>query len=215
MSRLLADARVVVWDWNGTLLDDTDHCVDVVRGMLREEGLPLIDVGAYRDVFDFPVRAYYERLGFDLSNGRFETLAIRFIEAYDRGSAACNLHDGAAALLGALGERGVESSILTAARRHSVEAELALRGIRGLLTDVVGLADHYAGGKVELGVSWLASRAIAREEVVLVGDTLHDHEVARAMGVRCVLVAAGHHSRERLELAGCPVASSLAELVAP
>ena len=44
---------------------------------------------------------------------------------------------------------------------------------------------------------------------VMIGDSLHDAEVARALGTRCILVARGHQSRETLLEAGVPVADSL------
>jgi phosphoglycolate phosphatase len=51
-------------------------------------------------------------------------------------------------------------------------------------------------------------------EVVLIGDTRHDHEVALAMNADCVLLAHGHHTAERLEATGRPVLHSFTELVA-
>jgi phosphoglycolate phosphatase len=43
----------------------------------------------------------------------------------------------------------------------------------------------------------------------MVGDTLHDVEVAEALGISCVLIAQGHQSRERLDQAGVPVFADL------
>lgn len=199
----------VVWDWNGTLLDDHEHCIDVMNVFLREEGLLELDVDRYRTLFDFPVRTYYERLGFALDAERWEELAARFIADYDRGVHRCALHAGAAEVLGGLCHRGTRNTILSAARRTSVEPLLRRHGIRRFFDDVVGLDDHYAAGKSDLGVAWIRSTGVPPEAVLLVGDTVHDYEVAEAMGVRCVLVARGHHSRERLERCGCPVVDAL------
>ena len=52
----------IIWDWNGTLLDDAWLCVDVMNGMLRERRLPTRTLDQYKEVFDFPVRNYYETL---------------------------------------------------------------------------------------------------------------------------------------------------------
>lgn len=65
---------------------------------------------------------------------------------------------------------------------------------------------------MDLGVEWMARSGLPRGAVVLVGDTVHDYEVAEAMGIRCVLVAAGHHARAKLEACGCPVMDDLVEL---
>jgi phosphoglycolate phosphatase len=210
--QLGADVKQVVWDWNGTLLDDHEHCIDIMNGLLREHGLSELDVARYRTVFDFPVRLYYERLGFSLDEHRWRVLASRFIEEYDRGVHSCSLHTGAADLLSGLVERGVQNTILSAAKRTSVEELLGRFRLREYFEDVVGLDDHYAAGKTELGLDWLGRSSSPRDSIVLVGDTVHDFEVAEAMGIRCVLVAAGHHARDRLERCGCPVVSRLTDL---
>ncbi len=213
IQHLLADVDHVVWDWNGTLIDDHACCVQVINTLLREEGLPEIDRARYRAQFDFPVRRYYERLGFDLEGERWESLAARFIEGYERRVAECRLHDAAVDVLSAVSSRGARSSILSAARATAIEPLLERYGVRGFFTEIVGLDDHYANGKLKLGVDWIRSRSFDRERVILVGDTVHDFEVANAMGIRCVLVSAGHHDRRRLEQCGCAVVDRLQELL--
>ena len=79
-------------------------------------------------------------------------------------------------------------------------------------TDVIGLNDIYASGKVENGKQYIAGLNIDPADVLFIGDTLHDFEVAEAMGVSCALVAGGHNSRARLETSGVPVFDSLSEL---
>jgi phosphoglycolate phosphatase len=210
---LAEDVDHVIWDWNGTLLDDHAHTVRVTNAMLRAEGLPETDAARARVLFDFPAKRYYERLGFNLAPGRWEKIAALFIESYDEGVDECGLHAHAREVLAILQERGRNSSILSAARTTSIEPLLRRHGIDGLFTDVVGLDDHYAHGKVELGIEWLRSRGIPKERALLIGDTVHDFEVSRAMGVRCVLFAGGHHARERLEQCGCPIVDRLDELI--
>lgn len=204
--------RTVIWDFNGTLLDDVEHCVDIINVLLQEHGLSPIDRARYHEVFDFPVRRYYERLGFDLDDAAWRRIAARFIEAYDAGVARCRLHDGVVEALEGLSGAGVAHAVLSAARQHSVEDALEVLGVRHHFFDIVGLKHHYAHGKEELGVEWIRASALRPDETMLIGDTTHDFEVARAIGVPCVLVAAGHHSRQRLEQCGCPVIDSLAEL---
>jgi phosphoglycolate phosphatase len=212
--RAVAEAvEYVIWDWNGTLLDDHEHCAAVVNVLLREAGLPETNAEGYRRHFRFPAKSYYEHLGLSTQGESWEKLARRFIDVYDAGVEQCSLHAGAREALAALQARGCKHSILSAARTVSLEPLLQQHGIRGFFTDVIGLDNHYAHGKVELGTRWLREKGIPPTRALLVGDTLHDLEVATAMGVRCVLVAAGHQARDRLEASGCPVISDLSELV--
>ena len=58
----------IIWDWNGTLLNDAWLFVDIMNGVLSNRKLPLITVDDYRKLFCFPVKDYYKKLGFDLEN---------------------------------------------------------------------------------------------------------------------------------------------------
>ena len=84
--------------------------------------------------------------------------------------------------------------------------------LTGFFDDIIGLNDIYAHGKVENGKRYMAKLNIDPSDVLFIGDTVHDFEVAEAMGVQCILVANGHNSRERLEACGVPVLDSLAGL---
>ena len=63
----------VIWDWNGTLVDDTWLFVDIMNGVLKDRNLQGITLDDYRNVFDFPVQDYYTKLGFNFSEEAFET----------------------------------------------------------------------------------------------------------------------------------------------
>jgi len=56
----------IIWDWNGTLLNDIQLCVQTINEMLDKRNLPLLSVNDYKDVFSFPVKNYYQKIGFDL-----------------------------------------------------------------------------------------------------------------------------------------------------
>ena len=65
-------------------------------------------------------------------------------------------------------------------------------------------------GKIERGHRHLAELNYRADEILLVGDTLHDIEVAAALGVHCgLLLPSGHQSRRRLELGECAVVDGL------
>jgi phosphoglycolate phosphatase len=213
-SVLLDDVEHVIWDWNGTLLDDHELCVQVLNRMLRTKGLSETDVDRYRLEFDFPAKHYYQRLGFDVGPLAWEELATFFVNTYDQGAFGCSLHPHVRDVLARLRADGKTSSILSAARRVTLDPLLEHHGIRDHFTEVVGLDDHYAHGKLDLGMAWLRSAKVPPGRALLVGDTVHDFEVASAMGVRCVLVAAGHQARHRLEACGCVVVDDVEELVA-
>lgn len=206
---MLPRYRHVIWDWNGTLVDDADASVAAINTLLRARGLQLLDLPRYRAVFDFPVRDYYVRIGFDLEAESFERAALEYLEHYELHWRSCSLRHGAREVLGALAARGVTHSVLSATEHAMLREQSRHHALEDLIGAWVGLDDKLAGGKLAAGQRWLAQQPLAPEQVVLVGDTLHDHEVARQLGVDCVLLEGGHHGADRLHASGAPVCRDL------
>jgi phosphoglycolate phosphatase len=206
----LAKIRHVIWDWNGTLLDDAWLCIEITNGLLSARNLETMTPQRYQDLFDFPVRVYYERLGFDLEAESFETLGSAFIDTYDRRRFECSLQPQAREALHAVCAAGLDQSILSAYQKKSLDELVRHLGLRELFTEVIGLDDHYAAGKVEHGKAWMERLDYDPSEVLLVGDTSHDHDVAAEIGAHCVLIPSGHHPLSKLEPCGVPIFESLA-----
>lgn len=202
----------VIWDWNGTLFDDAWLCVDVMNGLLRRRGLPLLTAESYARDFDFPVIEYYRRLGFDFAKEPFEKLGTEFMAEYERRRQECDLQVRARETLAAVARGGRTQSVLSAYRHDTLEQVLRHFGVRDHFIRVIGADDHYASGKLNQGLQWIRELGCAPEQVVLVGDTVHDFEVARAMGAACWLIPCGHQSRDRLAACGVPLFDSLRDL---
>src|SRR5690606_20051965 len=102
----LKDKSHIIWDWNGTLLDDVTLCVDIIGDMLTEHGLPLVTMDDYKRRFRFPVIDYYRELGFDFGRTPFETLSEQFMGLYRERVGACQLFAGRDGMLASLREQG-------------------------------------------------------------------------------------------------------------
>lgn len=204
----------IIWDWNGTLLNDTWLCVEVLNGLLAKRGRAPLSEEVYRNHFGFPVVHFYDFLGFDTDKDSFEKVSHEFISDYEaRWLKECSLHSQAAVALENLSACGLSHSILSAAEQSALEAGIAHFGIREHFLGLVGTDNIYARGKVEQGREWITHLDWEPAEIVLVGDTLHDFEVAEAIGANCILMAHGHHCPRRLAQTGAPVLHTLNELV--
>ena len=208
----MSDYRHILWDWNGTLLNDVWLCVEVMNRMLARRSLTCIDSRTYRAIFDFPVRIYYERAWFDFSEETFESVATEFWDEYSGRVCECSLQEGAERLLEDCAAAGLRQSILSATEQNSLETTLSTFGIMSLFDRVVGQSDHYAVGKAELAKQLVAALDTPGEKVLLIGDTTHDLHVATTSGIHCLLVAAGHHAQEKLERTGARVVPALSEV---
>lgn len=209
---MLRRYRHIIWDWNGTLLDDVDLSIDVMNGLLRARQLPSLDRARYHAVFDFPVREYYRRLGLDASEDGFRALSVEFIQGYDTRRLEAKLHLGVAALLNGILARKITQSILSAYRHETLCEIVAHFGLADKFVRLSGLDNIYAHSKAELGRACLADLHVRPSEVLMIGDTLHDIDVAQEIGIDCVLVSHGHHPAERLRQRCAHVYPDLATL---
>lgn len=201
--------RHIIWDWNGTLLDDVVPCVDILNGILGRRGMGLISCREYREKFDFPVQDFYRKIGFDFSVESFELVANEYIEEYNKKRFECRLHDGVGEVLKACIEAGFTQSILSAYQQEMLEEIVEFFGIGELFVGMVGLDDYYAACKIANGKRLVKDLGIDESEILLVGDTTHDFEVAKAIGADCVLVSGGHQTTERLQQCQITVLDSI------
>lgn len=202
----------IIWDWNGTLLNDVEVAIDSINHLLADRALTLLTLDRYLEVFTFPVRDYYEQIGFDLKNELFEIPALQFITIYNKAVEACGLHGEVVPLLSRLRDQGYRQFILSAMQQQHLEKTVSDNGIHHFFEDLCGLNDNFAVSKVENGRSLINKRDLNPERTLMVGDTIHDFEVAQAIGCNCVLVANGHQSKERLLTTGARVLDGLNEI---
>ncbi len=212
MIEKIARYKHIIWDWNGTLINDVWLVVEVMNEMLKKRNLPGIDSNKYREIFDFPVEKYYLKLGFDFSKESFEKLTVEFISEYYMRFNECKLFDEVEEVLKKIRDRGISQSILSASKEDVLTEKIKYYSIDKYFSRIIGLENHYAESKIENGKKWIAELNLDPQEVLLIGDTIHDYDVSKHMGCDCLLVANGHHSYERLAGLGVDVINSLKEI---
>ncbi len=204
--------RHIIWDWNGTLLDDAWLCVEVINQLLRERALPPVSLDSYRAQFDFPVILYYERIGLPTDPEAFCTISQQFIDRYHERFEACSLRPGVSSTLEAIHRQGRPMSILSASRQDFLERAVRMFGVEPWFDSLNGIDTIHATGKLERGRKCIEALGIPPTDCLLVGDTVHDFEVASTLGLQCILLANGHHDAARLRATGMPVLESVSDL---
>jgi phosphoglycolate phosphatase len=202
----------IIWDWNGTLFDDAWLCVEIINQILRKRKLLSITPELYEKTFGFPLIDYYQKLGLDFSIEPFSSISTEFILEYERRRTECGLRPGALHTLRSNLQRGVTQSILSASKQDYLEEAVDQFNIRDLFIAINGLDNHHALGKVEIAKEWTSGTNFDAREVLLIGDTIHDYEVAKAIDIDCCLIYSGHQDRERLESCGVKVIEEFSEL---
>lgn len=183
--------RNIIWDWNGTLLNDRQTCVDSINVLLKRRELPSLTIEHYQEVFDFPVKEYYARIGFDFTREPFEIPANEFIAEYYHRVKHCSLHNDVTTILTALRQQGIRQFVLSAMEHASLEKTLTQQGILPYFEHISGLDNHHAASKAENGVQLMNRLQLNPAETCLIGDTTHDFEVANSLGCKCLLFSGG------------------------
>lgn len=201
----------VIWDFNGTLLDDVMTGILSVNKLLSDRGLATVDsVERYREVFRFPIIDYYRALGFDFEAESYEKLAPQWVSLYLENVKTAKLYCDVEQTLSYVKERGIRQTVLSATELQMLKGQLDDLGISGEFEEVMGLDNIHAGSKVELAKQWREAHPHAR--ALFVGDTDHDAKTAEAMEADCILVCRGHQSKEYLLTLGVDVADTLEEI---
>ena len=202
----------IIWDWNGTLLDDRWLCVEGINKALDKRGLKTINEQTYKDIFSFPVKDYYQKLGFDFSVEPFEIAGDEFVLYYEKHFNRTKLHSQCRSIIKNIFAVGITQSILSAGKHEFLLEWVKAHNLQKYFIKILGIDNQYATGKTELGMSLIKSLSYNNNEVVLIGDTIHDSDVAESMNIDCLLMDQGHVNNDRLQKTGRKVFSNLTEV---
>lgn len=205
----------IVWDWNGTLLDDLDLVYSVLLEQLARAGLPPCDRETYRRAFRMPIHQFYIDMGFNPAVHDIAESNRYFHRQYEqRLIEEAALYPEVPATLQQISASGRSQCIVSAHPHQELEAVVHRLGIRDQFESIHGHLDSSTQGvsKATQAAQWMKESGRAAREVVWIGDTYHDAEIAQALGIDCVLVAHGHQSGEVLRTYDVPVVDSLSEL---
>ena len=204
----------IIWDFNGTIIDDRKLCLDILNKMLKERDLKTVNLAEYREVFGFPIINYYKKVGFDFTKEDFSIIAVEFVDQYQKESLEVGLVKGSLDTIKALEEKGYNQIVISASEINNLKEQLDHYNLSKYFQEVIGLSDVEAASKTSIAIDWLESKKNKNLKLLMVGDSLHDFEVAQAIGAECILIDEGsHQSKRRLEETGCKVLNNSQELL--
>lgn len=206
--------KAIIWDYNGTLLNDVEIGIESINVMLSKRNLLLLTSESYREAFTFPVKDYYEKVGFDFQKENWDSTAQEFITNYTKLLPQSDIFPEARLLLNKFKSEGKKQFILSAMEMNMLKDSTQELNIQGFFNEISGINDIYASSKIENGKELIKKHQLKASEVCLFGDTTHDYEVAQSIGCHCYLIASGHQSYEKLKATGCPnIIKSLNDII--
>lgn len=203
----------VIWDWNGTLINDVPLSCSIMNEMLLAYGLTQISPDYYQRIYQHPIQLVYERAGFDLKKEPYAALAEQWHERYSSRLHEIPLQSDALYALNRVKETGAAQIILSALPHTILIDSLRNHAVDHYFAYVLGLEDNLARSKVENGKMLIEKINVNPQRAIMIGDTGHDAETARALGLPCYLVARGFEDRERLAQHGCGVFENFRDLL--
>jgi len=211
-------AMHLVWDWNGTLLDDIQAVIGATNAAFAEIGLEAITLERYRELYCIPIPLFYERLmGRAPTDAEWLVMDEIFHRHYTEQRAGCVLTEGVEELLAQWALAGRSQSLLSMYGHEELVPVVRGYGIESHFIRVDGRTGPSGGSKalhMERHLTALAAKGeISAERTVVIGDAVDDAVAAAHVGARAVLYTGGSHSRASLEAVGVPVVDSLADAV--
>lgn len=202
----------ILWDWNGTLIDDAATSLNCVNDMLTEMNKPLITLEQFHTYVETPIIGFYRHI---LTEDEldFSRISKSFHEAYNNRLSETELSGNTLNVLQALKKNGAKQYIITATKEESARKLTIKYGVNEYFDGIFGADNTLAESKVERALKFFNENNINPADTVFIGDTLHDLETANALGVDCILVTFGHQGKTIVENSGTVTADSLDEVL--
>ncbi len=201
--------KYIFLDFNGTVLDDVKLCFDILNTMLKENGIKEVDIDMYKNSFTFPITEYYKKVGFNLEVLSFDKLAIRFVDLYQKNSLEQSIYKDFYEFVSLIKSNDYKVVLCSASQITNLLEQTNHFDITKYFDDVIGLDNINAKSKVDLANNYIKDNNINPNNVLFIGDTIHDYEVATYCGANCALVSTGHQSIDVLKTVTNNVYNSL------
>ncbi len=207
----MKEYKTIIWDFNGTIIDDVRAALGAVNDMLLRRSQPLINLQQYRDAIDIPIWKFYLTV-FDEGSITQEEAIREFDFGVDKHLQSNPLMIDADKVLAHFSGLDKRQIIVSSSHIDKVRKQLASLGVEEYFSQVLALTDYYAGDKTHLARRYMESHSLIPEETVVIGDCVADFRMAQELGCDCILNTMGHQSEEALEKTGAVIINSLAEL---
>ncbi len=205
--------ELLVFDWDGTLVDSTGAIAQAILGAAEDIGTPVPDRSLASHVIGLGLAQALARVVPYLPPERIGEFAARYRAHYSGSENAIQLFDGAVEMLDTLRERGVRLAIATGKTRAGLDRALRNSGLQGHFSSVRCADQTHPKPHPAMLQELSQELNVDLANMLMIGDTSHDLQMAASAGVAAVGVAYGAHPRAELErLQPLAVFDSLATL---
>ena len=191
----------VFWDWNGTIIDDLFYNYTIVNKLLVKYNKLPITVEEYRRKFCFPIKRFYSDIGFNCNDSEYAMVAEEYQEIYESRMNEISIADDVLNLMMFLHSIGARQFIFSSCNRSTLNLQLGFYPELIPFIDTIICQDNNLGiGKYDLALKWEKENQVSRwNNVVIIGDTYYENEIANRLGCSSILINSGHQLINRIE----------------
>lgn len=201
--------KYIIWDWNGTLLDDVRCALASVNDMLALRNMPPMDMVRYKEIIGVPIRCFYEA-AFDLENEDYDLILKQYNEGYMKHLPEYGLTQGVPEMLDYFKAEGCVQVIVSSSNNEQLTKNVNKYGVADYFDAILGAEGFLAESKVERALNYLDSKGEGK--ALVIGDLEHDALMAKEIGADCILLTSGHEKPERLYNSGAVVVDKIDEI---
>ncbi|MBQ6824237.1 MAG: HAD family hydrolase [Clostridia bacterium] len=200
----------VLWDFNGTVMNDVGASVGAVNAMCARRGLPSITEEWYTLHLVMPLERFYSSIGFDMEKEKLSEVS----EEFQRECAKFPrpVFPEVMEALERFRQKGLRQLLFSSLHHDHLTRQAEERGIAHYFEAIVGRQDRSLGGKEQAAAAYFRAHGLRPEEVLIVGDLTTDYDMAAAVGSPCALIEKGHQHREILSTTEAYVLRDASEL---
>jgi len=207
--------ELIVFDWDGTLMDSAAAIVASIQAAAIDLGLPPPTEDKARHVIGLGLREALSYALPELEAGRHRQMAERYGHHYRAQDQDLKLFDGAESLVRDLAAAGYALAVASGKSRAGLNRALAASGLAGRFHATRCADECHSKPHPQMLEQLMEELGVPPSLTLMIGDTTHDLEMARNAGTSALGVSYGAHSREALEsMAALRCVDSVAELSA-
>lgn len=201
----------IIWDYNGTIIDDAALAVEAENMVLASYGKKPITLDYYLEECEMPILNFYNKI-FDMKKYDFSEIAERFITEYEKLSHKLRIFPEVERMLGYLHDKGYTQAVISGFETSRLRGTLNHYGVDKYFRFMSGSDDIDCGDKSERACRMLEQYKLDPKQTLFIGDMYHDYETASRAGADCLLIAKGHQGANVLKSYGVRVIESADKL---
>lgn len=205
--------QLLIFDWDGTLMDSAGVIASCIQAASRDMGLPMPSREEASHIIGLGLRQALETLFPELPDAQHPELAGHYRRHFLAQDADIPLFEGARELVTELRADGYLLAVATGKARTGLQRALGHTGLQGVFHATRTADETFSKPHPAMIEELLDELRVEKALALMIGDTTHDLEMARNAGIDALAAGFGAHPPDKLvALAPLAVCQDFAEL---